>query len=486
MSEPHPGTENGWFEVSLDSYTLVYYSRLTMAAETSVLILDPDPQTCPLLVEAVEKLGWTATVADSSLQALELIQGSIDILIADLDSPGLDGLEVVRRARRDHARMDVVVIASSASLAKATEAVRLGIPDYLARPFGAAEVKRVLARLAEKHSAASVAAKLAPAAEREMRKLVGPSAAMEKVREAVLKAAARRLPVLVLGESGTGKELVAKAIHACGPWHDEPFVPIDCGALAPNLVESELFGHVKGAFTGATQSRPGLLVEAGRGTLLLDEIGELPVELQARLLRVLQEREVRPVGANEHVPMEARVIAATNVNLKEAVHEGTFRQDLYYRLNVFTIRIPALRERREDILALVNHFIKIYGPAEGVADFSPEFMNRLMQYNWPGNVRELENAVQRALALSSGVRLEFNDLPSTLAYRGASRAEAADTARLQDLERRAIKEALEAVGGDRVRAAKLLGIGKTTIYRKLKEYGLEEGEEPPSTPPPGS
>jgi DNA-binding NtrC family response regulator len=283
--------------------------------------------------------------------------------------------------------------------------------------------------------------------------------------------------VLVLGESGTGKELVAKAIHACSPWRDEPFVPIDCGSLAPSLIESELFGHVKGAFTGATQNRAGLLVEAGSGTLLLDEIGELPLELQARLLRVLQEREVRPVGSNERIPMKARVVAATNVNIKDAVHEGTFRQDLYYRLNVFSIRVPPLRERKEDILLLVHHFIERHGTADGVADFSPEFMNRLMQYSWPGNVRELENTVQRALALSSGVRLEFNDLPSTLAYRSQSRSDEGDTAKLRDLERQAIKEALDAVGGDRVRAAKLLGIGKTTIYRKLKEYGLDQEED---------
>ena len=252
-----------------------------MEDQTLVLILDPDPQSRFLLVQVVERLGWTAKIAESSLQALELIKNGIGILVADLDSPGLDGLEVVRRARRDHGEMDVVVIASSASLGKATEAVRLGIPDYLVRPFEASDVKRVLMRLAEKRPAPLIEAGASPEAERELRSLVGHSQAIEKVRGAVLKAAEKRLPVLVLGESGTGKELVARAIHACSPWRDEPFVPIDCGALAPSLIESELFGHVKGAFTGATQSRAGLLVEAGRGTLLLDEIGELPVELQA-------------------------------------------------------------------------------------------------------------------------------------------------------------------------------------------------------------
>jgi two-component system response regulator HydG len=448
-----------------------------MEGETSVLILDPDPQSCALLVEIVEKFGWRSTVADSSLQALDLIKSPVDILIADLDTPGLDGLEVVRRAKHGPGETDIVVIASSASLDKATEAVRLGIPDYLARPFSTSDVKRVLSRLAEKRPSSRTGNQLSPEAERELRKLVGHSPAMQRVREAVLKAAGKRLSILVLGESGTGKELVAKAIHACSPWRDEPFVPVDCGALAPNIIESELFGHVKGAYTGATQSRSGLLVEAGRGTLLLDEIGELPVELQARLLRVLQEREIRPLGSNERIPMNARVIAATNVNIKEAVREGTFRQDLFYRLNVFSIRIPPLRERKQDILQLVHHFIELHGASDGVADFSPEFMNRLMQYDWPGNVRELENAVQRALLFSEGPRIEFKDLPSTLAYRNESSSEGSDTSRLRDLERRAIMEALEAVGGDRLRAAKLLGIGKTTIYRKLKEYGLEQTED---------
>ncbi|HEY6293093.1 MAG TPA: sigma-54 dependent transcriptional regulator [Terriglobia bacterium] len=448
------------------------------------MIVDRDPQTRALLMEAVERLGWSARTADSGVRAVDLLGGhEISILIADLDAAGLDGLEVVRRARRDHRDMDVVMIASSATMPKAAEAVRMGIPDFLVRPFGAAEVKRVLNRLAEKRPTSETEPGLSPEAERALHTLVGDSPAMQKVREAVLKAAEKRFPVLILGESGTGKELVARAIHSCGRWRNEPFVPVDCGALAPTLIESELFGHVRGAFTGATQSRAGLMVEAGRGTLLLDEIGELPVELQAKLLRAIQEREVRPVGSNERVPLEARIMAASNINMKEAIREGTFRQDLYYRLNVLTIRIPPLRQRKGDILALVHHFLAQYGAAEGVADFSPEFMNRLMQYDWHGNVRELENSIQRAVALSSGVRLELKDLPSTLVYVTESRSGTRDSARLQDLERKAIKEALEAVSGDRVRAAKLLGIGKTTIYRKLKEYGLEEelGPVPPTT-----
>ena len=449
---------------------------------TSVLVLDHDPQTRELLVDAARKRNWGAKVADSAVSALELLEEvGADIVVVDLDVPGLDGMEVVRRVKRDRPEADIVVIASSAVMPKAAEAVRLGIPEYLIRPFGAVEVKRVVARLAEKRPSAGEESRLAPQAEQALRRLVGNSPAMEKVRQAVVQAAPKRLPVLIVGESGTGKELVARAIHACSAWREEPFVPVDCGALAPTLIESELFGHVRGAFTGATQTRPGLLAEAGRGTLFLDEIGELPVELQSRLLRTLQAREIRPVGSNDRVPLEARILAATNINVPEAIRQGKFRQDLYYRLNVITIRIPPLRERRADILALVHHFLELHGASEGVADFSPEFMSRLMQYEWPGNVRELENCIQRALALSSGLRLEVKDLPSTLVYRTESRSGAHDAATLQDLERKAIVEALEAVGGDRVRAAKLLGIGKTTIYRKLKEYGLGDESGFPET-----
>jgi two-component system, NtrC family, response regulator AtoC len=446
-----------------------------MNAGTTILILDHDPSTRTLLADAAEKLGWATRQTDSGLQAVELLEsGEVDILIADLDATGLDALEVVRRARRDSRGLQTVVIASSGTMTKASEAVRLGIPDYLIRPFGAPEVKRMLTRLAEKRPASQ--APTGPSAESAglLVNLVGQSTAMEKVRHSIWKAAEKRIPVLILGESGTGKELVARAIHACSRWKDEPFVPVDCASLSPTLIESELFGHVRGAFPGAALSRVGLLATAGRGTLFLDEIGELAVDLQARLLRAIQEREIRPLGSNERIVLDARIVASTNIDVKEAVRAGTFREDLYYRLNVLSIRIPPLRERKDDILALVHHFLERYGAADGVADFSPEFMSRLMQYDWPGNVRELENSIQRAVALSSGPRLDVKDLPSTLVYRTESRSSTRDTARLQELERRAITEALAATGGDRARAAKILGIGKTTIYRKLKEYGFEE------------
>jgi len=454
-----------------------------MSTGTSILILDHDSQTRALLADGAEKLGWAVQQTDSGLRAVELLgHGSVDILIADLDAPGLDALEVVRRARRDCHGVQTVVIASSDTMTKASEAVRLGIPDYLIRPFGASEVRRVLARMAEKRPLSPAQAGPSGEAAGFPLNLVGRSPAIERVRQTIVRAGEKRLPVLILGESGTGKELVARAIHACSRSKDEPFVPVDCAALSPALIDSELFGHVRGAFPGATQSRTGLMAAAGRGTLFLDEIGEMVVESQARLLRVIQEREIRPLGSNERIMLDARIIASANSDIKEAVRAGTFRQDLYYRLNVFTIRIPPLRERKDDILPLVHHFLERYGAADGVADFSQDFMSRLMQYDWPGNVRELENSIQRAVALSLGPRLDVKDLPSTLVYRTESRSAVRDTARLQELERKAIAEALEATGGDRARAARILGIGKTTIYRKLKEYGFEEeASRPPSS-----
>ena len=446
-----------------------------MTIETSVLVLDHDAETRALLGEVLQKSGWKMAATDSGIKALDLLESGVpNIIFADLDAPGPDGLELVRRALHDHPGLDVVLIATATTLAKATEAVRLGISNYLIRPFGAAEVKRLLAGLAKKHSVSEVRPAPAPEVEQALGTMIGDSPGMKAVRQLVLTAAAQRDPALVLGESGTGKELVAKAIHACSPWRSQPFRVVDCASLTPSLIESELFGHVRRAFTGADEPRVGLLVSAGRGTVFFDEIGELTPELQPRLLRAIQEHEVRPVGSNETVRAEARVIAATNIDLKKAVENHKFREDLFYRLNVLPIRLPPLRERKSDILALVHHFLHVYGADKGIEDFSPDFMNRLMRYDWPGNVRELENAVRRALALSSGLKLEAGNLPSTIIYRTEPRSGARDTARLQDLERKAIIEALQAAGGDRIRAAKMLGIGKTTIYRKVKEYHLED------------
>jgi two-component system response regulator HydG len=297
---------------------------------------------------------------------------------------------------------------------------------------------------------------------------------MKKIYRLISKVALQRHPVLIMGESGTGKELVARAIHTNGPWRDQPFIPVDCGALPPTLIESELFGHVKGAFTGAAQARQGLLAAAGSGSVFLDEIGELPIELQSRLLRALQEHEIRPLGSNERIRFEARIIAATNQDLEAGIKRGSFRKDLFFRLNVVTIKMPSVRDRKEDIPGLVRHFLARLGNEKSVAQISDEALGRLMSYDWPGNVRELENCIQRAVSLGSGTFIEMQDLPSAMLYNLARKSSSPqDLTTLQALEQQAIRQALQATGGDRVRAAKLLGIGKTTIYRKLKEYGIE-------------
>jgi len=313
--------------------------------------------------------------------------------------------------------------------------------------------------------------------------MCGASARMQKVYHAIAKVAQTRDSVLILGESGTGKELVARAIHAQGPRPERPFVPIDCGALTPTLIESEMFGHVRGAFTGATQGRQGLLAAADDGTVFLDEIVELPVELQPKLLRVLQEHEIKPLGSNQRIPVKARIIAATNQDLAAAIKSGTFRKELYFRLNVVSIKLPPLRERREDIAGLVRFFLVKHRASEaGITDVSEEVMARLVNYDWPGNVRELENCIQRALALGSAPQIRVVDLPSSLLYFvGQQARDPVAVATLRELEQRQILQALEATKGDRQRAAKLLGIGKTTIYRKIKEYGLEDAVDSTSS-----
>lgn len=302
--------------------------------------------------------------------------------------------------------------------------------------------------------------------------LIGESVPMRRLYELIGKVSQSNPPILLLGETGTGKEMVARAIHFTGLRREKAFVPVDCSTLTPTLVESELFGHVKGAFTGADHSKRGLLQAADEGTILLDEIGELPMFLQAKLLRALQEKEIRPVGSTERIPINVRVIAATNRDLETGVRARTFRQDLYFRLNVVQIRLPALRERRVDIPLLVACFLhKFSGPLQPVRAISDDAMRQLMAYDWPGNVRELENAIECAVALSADSVLTTDDLAS-VPYRACAThaSESNELVPLVEMERRAIVHALQETGGNKLAAARRLGIGKTTLYRKLKEY----------------
>jgi transcriptional regulator with PAS, ATPase and Fis domain len=311
--------------------------------------------------------------------------------------------------------------------------------------------------------------------------LAGNSVEMQRVYALIEKVAPKRHPVIICGESGTGKELAARAIHDLAPWSKGPFITVDCGALTPTLIESELFGYIRGAFTGASATRQGLLAAAWGGTVFLDEISELPLELQSKLLHVLQEHEFRALGSTECTRLNARVIAATNQDLMVAVKRGAFRQDLYFRLNVLCINLPPLRERRGDIPALLRYFIARQGGAEdGFQGVSEDTMFQLLHYDWPGNVRELENCITRALTLGTPPLIQKKDLPPSLLNAPEPATGVGPLATLRELERKAIVDAVEVTGGDCLRAAKLLGVGKTTIYRKLKQYrqaghGLEGG-----------
>jgi transcriptional regulator with PAS, ATPase and Fis domain len=325
-------------------------------------------------------------------------------------------------------------------------------------------------------------------AETELHGIVGSSAKIQEVLRVISRLKDTRTPVLIAGESGTGKELVARAIHFRGSFATRPFVAVDCGSLVPTLIESELFGYEKGAFTGAIKSKHGLFEAANGGTIFLDEVGELPLEMQAKLLRVLQEKEVRPVGGNESVKVDVRVVAATNRDLEVAYRNGSFRKDLYFRLNVVTVHLPALRERRSDIPMLVHWFLDQFAPGEPI-QITSAAMKCLLQYDWPGNVRELENCIERAIALGDRHSIDVSDLPPVIVEgsavgepSGEMALPALTTTDLEDIERATIQRVFEQVKGDKAMAGKMLGISRATLYRKLKRYNIKPTSALPSSP----
>jgi DNA-binding NtrC family response regulator len=455
-----------------------------------VLIVDEDPAVRTACCEIATSLGFVPYGIDSLGKARSLLRGnSIDILILDLKSPAGAGLEVLEEVKLLHPEIAVIVMTAFATVTSAVEAMRTGANDYLTKPFALDELAVVLDRAAERRAVDTASRRLREQlrSQQGLGNLIGNSAEMEKIYRILSKVAHTTHPVLILGESGTGKELVARSIHSNGPSATKPFLPVDCGSLVPTLVESELFGYVKGAFTGATRNKDGLLASADGGTVFLDEIGEMPLDLQAKLLRALQEKEVRPVGATHRVPINVRILAATNRDLASMVEQGRFRKDLYYRLNVVALRIPPLRDRREDIPLLAAHFLNRMARNGGAKyTLSDDALRTMSEYAWPGNVRELENSLERACALCSGPVLRLSDLPTQLqdfhlcfgrsAKPGENGAanEPAEVTPLAALERQAILDTLRQLNGDKLTAARLLGIGKTTLYRKLKEYGIGE------------
>jgi len=460
-----------------------------------ILIVDDEPAMRSALRRALRRFHCPLVAAGDGTEAFALLQqhpaGAFSVAVVDLRMPGMDGIELLGRIKQRSPETQVLLLTGRGTISDAVRAMRLGADDFLEKPFDPdALCERV--RTAQQVWAAKrgLARPDCPLGRRgALQALVGESAEMVRIRRLACRMSNTDVTLLVQGESGTGKEQFARAVHYGGCRAAEPFVVVDTAAMSATVIESELFGHAKGAFTGAEAPREGLLRAAGRGTVLLDEIGHLPLPMQSRLLRVLQEREVRPVGSDETFPVYARFIAASNKDLAAAVARGEFREDLYHRLNVISVTMPPLRERKEDIAILAQHFlIKYADQRPTVRGFSSEAIAALIAYDWPGNVRELENAILRALILGSSDRIQLADLPVQIAEpdvrpeaerfdpglssRCPSGASAGRVGTLAACEKQAIASALEAANGNRTEAAKILGIGVATLYRKMKRYGL--------------
>jgi two-component system response regulator HydG len=452
-----------------------------------VLVVDEDEAAGSACVEIAATLGYKAEkVPALGSPRSVLARIPTDILLMDLSNREDASLEAVAEVHALFPRVSIIAMAPVNSATMALAAMYCGAIDYLNKPFTTEELASALERAGAERRVDTESRRLRERLRLQdgLGQMIGRSPQMEKLYRILAKVAQSTHPVLILGESGTGKEMVARTIHSFGPNAEKPFLPVDCGSLVPTLVESELFGYVKGAFTGATHSKDGLLVSAGAGTVFLDEIGELSLDLQAKLLRALQEKEVRPVGSTQRIPIKARIVTATNRDLSAMVDRGAFRKDLYYRLNVVNLRLPALRDRREDIPLLVAHFLnKIHRGHPGRFSIHDNVLRTMMQYDWPGNVRELENAVEHGVTMASGGEVQIGNLPTELQNLALARLhEAKSVARRDEIdptkkvvplavqERNAIFDALRVTSGDKLRAAELLGIGKTTLYRKLKEY----------------
>jgi DNA-binding NtrC family response regulator len=443
-----------------------------------VLVVDDERSILLLLEEALTQWGYQVTCAGTVAEALEALRTALyDAAITDIRMPDMSGLDLLREIKKHDESIEVVIMTGYPTIASAVEALKEGAYDYLSKPLILAELRHLMQRLMERRflrgEVHSLRARLGE--ELTVNELIGTSAPMQKVKDVIGKVAVADSPVLVEGESGTGKELVAAAIHRLSARAKGPFLPVNCSAIPEDLLESEFFGHVRGAFSGAIADSLGLFRGANQGTIFLDEIAELPPPLQVKLLRVLQEMQVRPVGSTKAFPVDVRVIAATNRNLETAMTEGSFRQDLFYRLNVIRIQLPPLRDRREDISALVNHFLRRFNRRfrRNVRNVAPDALAVLAAYDFPGNVRELENLLERAFAMGARDQITVADLPalSTRPVAAGPAAGPRPLTTLAEAEKELILRALELHNNDKEEAARALGISRRTIYRRLKEYG---------------
>ncbi|MBF0212964.1 MAG: sigma-54-dependent Fis family transcriptional regulator [Magnetococcales bacterium] len=459
-----------------------------METPLHLLVVDDEPAIRQVLLGTLRKAGYTAEQAGDGETALEILgKGNVDVVICDIRMPGMDGIELIRRVRA--AGMDTLflIMTAFASVNTAIEAMRAGAYDYMIKPLRREDV---LHRLVQMGNVIRLQDE-----NRTLRQIVRGkdgvfpmvSSAMQRLDRQIQKVARTTHTVLITGESGTGKSVHAKAIHDASPRSQELFIPVNCGSIPDHLLESEFFGHMKGSFTGADRNKKGLFMEADQGTLFLDEIGELPLHLQVKLLHVLEQNQVRAVGSEQFRKIDVRIIAATNKNLKAMVGEGTFREDLYFRLNVFSLHIPPLRERPQDLEVLMDHFLRKNGAKLGsgvVLSLSSEAREAMLNYEWPGNTRELENALERAAILTEDGLIGLEDLPETVALCAAPVCEpTADTEsgllpgsggkslreRMRNMEIQLILQAIDEADGDRKLAARELGIGLSSLYRKLEQ-----------------
>jgi two-component system response regulator HydG len=449
--------------------------------ERKVLVVDDDPDMRALIDAGLREIGFVTRLCASAEEALPALAGDdVDVVVADLQMPGMSGLELCERVVAGRPDVPVVVITAHGTLDAAVGAIRAGAYDFVTKPIKLQPFQLTVERAARHRELAAEVRRLREVASPErFAGIIGQSPAMLGVLDLVARVAATDSTVLITGESGTGKELIARAIHQRSRRSAGPFVAINCAALPETLLESELFGHARGAFTDARTARAGLFLQASGGTVLLDEIGEMPPALQAKLLRVLQERTVRPLGSDHEIPFDARVVTATNRDLEAAVEEGRFRQDLFYRIHVVRIELPPLKARGNDVLLLAQHALARSARAAGkrVAGISTAAAQKLIAYDWPGNVRELHNAIESAVALTRYEEITVDDLPEKVRdHRSTHVLVAGDDPELlptmDEVERRYVLRVLEAVQGNKALAARVLGFDRKTLYRKLERYGV--------------